>query len=79
MYPIKCAQLDWGRRYKIIGGVARVILYIHKNCWLCIIYHDLKAINILLDAEMNLILDFCIVRLFLLDQTQGNTSKIVRT
>jgi serine/threonine protein kinase len=63
--------LDWQRRYKIIGGIARGILYLHE---------DLKASNILLDAKMNLkISDFGMTRLFLLDQTQGNTSRIVGT
>ncbi|TQE14110.1 hypothetical protein C1H46_000029 [Malus baccata] len=50
--PTKCAQLDLDRRYKIIVGTARGILYLHEDSRLRIIHHDLKASNILINAEM---------------------------
>jgi len=53
--PLKKAQLDWEKRYKIIQGIARGILYLHVDSRLRIIHRDLKASNILLDEDMNAI------------------------
>ncbi|XP_021828301.1 cysteine-rich receptor-like protein kinase 29 [Prunus avium] len=70
--PIKRTILDWDRRYKIIEGISRGLIYLHTDSRLRIIHRDLKASNILIDGEMNpKISDFGMAKLFPLDQTQG--------
>ncbi|WZZ65080.1 hypothetical protein YC2023_076450 [Brassica napus] len=76
----KQSQLDWTRRYKIIGGIARGILYLHQDSQLTIIHRDLKASNILLDVNMNpKISDFGLSTIFGMEQTQGNTHRVAGT
>ncbi|KAL0313919.1 UNVERIFIED_CONTAM: Cysteine-rich receptor-like protein kinase [Sesamum angustifolium] len=78
--PIKALILDWDKRYKIIQGISRGLLYLHEDSMLRIIHRDLKASNILLDEKMNpKISDFGMARLLVVDQTQDTTNRIVGT
>ncbi|CAA2975532.1 receptor-like serine threonine- kinase SD1-8 isoform X1 [Olea europaea subsp. europaea] len=48
-----CTLLKWKKRFDIILGIARGVLYLHQDSRLRIIHRDLKTSNILLDEEMN--------------------------
>ncbi|KAM0863716.1 hypothetical protein ACQ4PT_044366 [Festuca glaucescens] len=76
----KNRDLDWGKRLKIVNGVARGLQYLHQDSRLRIVHRDLKASNVLLDSDYNpKISDFGLAKLFGWNQSQAVTNHIAGT
>ncbi|KAJ0733701.1 putative protein kinase RLK-Pelle-DLSV family [Helianthus annuus] len=76
----KRKSMDWSKRYTIIIGIGRGLLYLHQDSRLRIIHRDLKASNILLDKDMNpRISDFGLARSLDGSDTKANTRRVMGT
>ncbi|XP_065878636.1 L-type lectin-domain containing receptor kinase IV.2-like [Euphorbia lathyris] len=46
-------KMNWFRRFKILKGVASALLYLHEEWEQVVLHRDVKASNVMLDAELN--------------------------
>jgi serine/threonine protein kinase len=69
--------LDWSKRRRIALGTARGLLYLHEQCDPKIIHRDVKAANVLLDADFEAVVgDFGLAKL--LDHRESHVTTAVR-
>ncbi|KMT07381.1 hypothetical protein BVRB_6g150070 [Beta vulgaris subsp. vulgaris] len=61
----KNSNLSWSQRFNIVKGVASALLYLHEEWEQVVLHRDVKASNVMLDADMNARLgDFGLARLY---------------
>ncbi|KAK7395255.1 hypothetical protein VNO78_15806 [Psophocarpus tetragonolobus] len=65
LYNKPRVTLNWSQRFRITQGVASGLLYLHEEWEQVVVHRDIKASNVLLDAELNGRLgDFGLSRLY---------------
>ncbi|KAL1225147.1 L-type lectin-domain containing receptor kinase IV.4 [Cardamine amara subsp. amara] len=53
LYDSPKVTLDWKQRFKVIKDVASGLFYLHEEWEQVVIHRDVKASNVLLDADLN--------------------------
>ncbi|GJV44863.1 G-type lectin S-receptor-like serine/threonine-protein kinase [Tanacetum coccineum] len=74
------AMLNWPKRFEIIMGICRGLIYLHQDSRLRIIHRDLKTSNVLLDEDLNpKISDFGLAKIVNGKEVESNTKRIIGT
>ncbi|CAM0902812.1 unnamed protein product [Alopecurus aequalis] len=68
------SHLDWPTRFEICLGIARGLAYLHEESSIRVVHRDIKASNVLLDANLNpKISDFGLAKLYDDQETHVST------
>jgi serine/threonine protein kinase len=79
LYSNEKPNLNWFQRFRILRGVASSLVYLHEDWEQVVLHRDVKASNVLLDAELNGRLgDFGLAKLYDHD-TNPQTTHLVGT
>ncbi|KAH9304174.1 hypothetical protein KI387_008578 [Taxus chinensis] len=72
--------LDWGRRYSIACDIASALVYLHEEWDQRVVHRDIKASNVMLDADFNgKVGDFGLARLLERDHAASDTTVVAGT
>ncbi|KAI3711908.1 hypothetical protein L1987_70457 [Smallanthus sonchifolius] len=80
IFDPECTLLNWDNRYRIIIGVARALLYLHRDAPVRVIHCDVKPGSILLDESLNPVLSsFWSARCLAINETNCRVPRICGT